>query len=513
MNKQGNDTSHVVCVALIVVAAALGVRGFGHTDWFSLTVAVFIGICVYESVRSKRYLAVAGLLILGAIIQIFPEYSQLAMIVALFPLTMGASGVAASTIIIGQAVIWKFGWTSRLATPVFVLVASLIFGAFLTLIPGTLRRWLLTCMCILWLIPTAKEIINALRQKSITIENYKIEGVQVFPHGHALSRTLSGELVKKGEAKGDLGIVNLIFGDTKNVAAKEVYLVEHGVYPSENHPDLRREELRQIKPWEGNQLFGDEHILASISQDGYWASNLGGSLQPKGKVRLGSVRHEGGGSFEPLMIETGNRIYIQDSDPLVDWLAHGQRHIIYELIIGQVGFRLIGVFGLFSILVMVYRDERLWSKSAFIGIIIAITAHIGFDRLMPREGDVLILGTEGGPHELSRSAGVMRSMLENGHDLVDSNRPARVVVLSRNQRYKVRGVEKLIILSSGARLQGPNGWYEAAETPHGTVDGILDTRLIIGPNGEKKPVHRLPGLTILGTDSPAKLDWNTWLPR
>jgi hypothetical protein len=131
----------------------------------------------------------------------------------------------------------------------------------------------------------------------------------------------------------------------------------------------------------------------------------------------------------------------------------------------------------------------------------------------PSQGDILIVSREGGPHELSRSAGVSRTIIESGIPAREGNMPAALIIVGRDGEYSITGVEKLLVAGSGAKIHSPDGVIKIDDTPLGTVEGIADARRISVGDASSVAVMRLKGFTIIGTDSPAKLDWSKWYPH
>jgi hypothetical protein len=498
-----------LCFGLVALATSL--KGWGSVDLYELTIALYLGAVLYFQQCVPRLLAVSQAL-LAATIMLLPQYSHLSAILAIISLcSCRKEAVIAPSIIFLAASLWMYDTTSRHTTPLSILLLGLVVVGI-----GVCTRWqkgLFYGALILWLPTPLIEFTRISGEKTITVESYKKEGVPVFPHGDVICRLIGAQKRGHGEADGQIGIANLIFGDTTIKAEKKIFLVEHGVTPSDRHQGLGKHELLQKKPWEFNQFFGEEHILASVAQDGYWASNLGGSLEPKntGRVVLASTMHSGGRSFEPIVYDDGEKRYVQDSDPFVDWLAHGQRHVTKEIATGQTSLRALNLFIAILCLVVVVADRKAVSLTMSIVTMLVLWGHWIHDNGNQPQGEVLIVGKVGSPHELSKSAGVMRSLIESGHAFTETSRSPKIVVISEGKSYKLQGSERLVLAGPKCEVITKRGTFEVGDIPQGVVDEIVDSRLIKSPSGEVQTTYKLDDVVIFGTNSPAKQNWNKWL--
>ena len=225
----------------------------------------------------------------------------------------------------------------------------------------------------------------------------------------------------------------------------------------------------------------------------------------------GSLRHSGGLSYEPIVVRTNDSTYIQDSDPFVDWLANGQRTVVKELTQGVMDFRYFNFAAVLLASLLILAPG--WSR-IFLALLICTASTIhAVSEYRVVSGDILFVGRDGGPHELSRSAGVTRSIIESGRPVVESNRPSPIVVVARGEAYRITGVEKLIILAPNSQVHLADGSVKANDTPLGVVDSITDARLLHHPGGISKGVLELKGMVFIATDAPAKLNWDKWFPR
>lgn len=494
-----------------LIALALSLKGWGSTELYQFSIVIFLVAALHFQQNTSKLLTLCQVF-LAITIALLPQYSHLSALLAIIALCSGRwEAILASNIIFLIAALWMYDITSRNVSPLVIIC----FGSALIGICYAKRvcKALFYIALILWAINPITDLTRMIGGRTITIESYKKEGIAVFPHGDVICRQLDAEKRERGEADGDIGIANLIFGETNIKAKKKLFLVEHGVGASEKHQALGKNELLQKKPWEFNQFYGEEHILASIAQDGYWASNLGGSIEPKdyGGVALASKSHTGGKSFETIIFDHNDRRYVQDSDPFVDWLAHGQRHVTKEVSKGQTSLRLLNLIVALLCLLVVVTERHTVNMMASFASLLLIWGHWLYDVNSQPNGEVCIVGKVGSPHELSKSAGVLRSMIESGHPVTETSKLPIIVVVSEGKSYKLQGSERLVIAASNSEIITPKGSFKVDDVPQGLAEDIVDSRLIKGPAGKDATIHKLDNLTILGTNSPAKQNWNKWL--
>lgn len=518
-NPVGRSWSWILVA--ISLSAVIAAKGMGSILCYQLAVAGSALLCAFRSFnyRQNGYAVIS--VGLGIVMIVWPWFAQLPwFFVALF---VGLScmvrrhdiqeAAGYDALALGMALLWCAGRVDEFTAWVTPKNAAIMPVGFALLLwrYGKTRTcaWLL--VLIIATFYTAQDIVVASKPKKITVESYSIPNVAVYPHGKVIANLVGGTLVPKGEAAADIGIVNMIFGPTPNRSSQPIYLIEHGVGPSEQHPMLDSKSLLQRKPWEYNQLFGDEYVLAAISRDGYWASNLGGSLKAEGRVMLGSLRHEGGATYEPVIIRKNGATYVQDSDPFVDWLANGQREVVWELTHGALDLRCLTLAAVLTTALALFASR--WSMKGYVFLVLGaiVTQTMAINRSIP--GDIYLVGRDGGPHEISKSAGVVRSLVESGRPVIESNRPSSMVVVSCGETFRLTGVEKLVIMAPNSRVVTKAGQIEAGDVPLGHLEDVVDARSLRHPGGIAKGFIQLDNVVFIATGSPAKLNWEKWFPH
>lgn len=324
-----------------------------------------------------------------------------------------------------------------------------------------------------------------------------------YTQSEAITHLLSANIVAPGHVSGDVGISSLFFDKGPNKASKRIFLVEHGQKPSSDHKIIAGGEVSQWQPWSSNQLFGDQYLLTAIAMDGQWNSNVGGRLHPNGKLILASSRHPDFWLFEPLVVECGQDIYIQDSDPFVDRLVPYQENAIIELVRGCVEYRVLNI-------IMVIASLLPYCFSAISLFVIIILSLLLLSKF-PVKGDVRLVGRIESPHEPSRISGVLRSLSDAGYPMLRGTSGCHILVVDENSKALVKASETFILAGPGSTVSIPSCKIKVSDIPLGNVDDVVDARELLIDGKVVGPIYSIHGITIIGTGSPAKQEWKKWL--
>ena len=497
-------------LALFASTSLLFSRGFGSTLAFRLIVAVVFGLILYNCITTKRYvytiITISSVLLAILYWPIVFLYGFWA-----FLLSFGVTNqrkemlnVDSANFNAGLSSGVLFLWLIQLTTvgswthqPIAGILTFSISAILLSFLPGQIRLVLATT-CI---VVTAISLVS-ISPSAVAIE-YHEELASGYSHGPVLQKLTNGSLMPPGKVSGDIGITNLMFGEHENKATKKIFLVDHDVIASQRHPVLINKNLIQKRPWSANQFYGDQYLLAAIATDGYWISNLGGCLRPEGRILLASNRYIGGDSFEPIVIAVGDATYVQDSDPFVDRLACYQSSAITELTYGSTLLRYINLLFAFAILV-----SRLLPN---IIVFLVVITFLIFSETLPTTGDVRLVVDRGLPHEPSRGSGVMRSLIDAGYPYLPGTTDARILIVGPGRSTRVQSSEKIVFVSSGSTIAIDEHVLTVDQIPLGTVDGIVDARVLYLDGVEAGVTTTVSNVVFVGTDSPAKQDWTRWL--
>lgn len=393
----------------------------------------------------------------------------------------------------------------------FWLIQATFIGSW-TLLPHIgIPLFLLTCFIAIFVPRRTRTILAigcillSLIQLTTIRENVQISYNPTldsgYRHGAVLAKLLNGKLVDPNAVSGNVGITSLIQKSGENHAKYPIVLVDHDQIPSPTYPAVSKGNVTQTEPWYSNQLFGDQYLLAAIAEDCQWVSHLGGKLAAKGKLMLAMRTDQG---IEPVVLQYGKTIYVNDSDAFVDRLANYQRCGIKEIVYGSAIYRSINIFFVLAMLLSRYKKSEILASIAL--LIFAI-----FYTTQPVPGDIRIIGKVCFPHEPSRVSGVMRSLVDAGFPYVRGTTDCTLLVVDGNQKAKVKSTERVVIGCDKAAILLGDNTIRIGEIPLGDINDVVDARNII-VNGKTQGANiRINDTIVIGTGSPAKQGWSKWL--
>ncbi len=498
------DSGFLPAILPAIFLSLVVAKGFGSTVLFKFAVGLSIGALAWRNARAKRWLALSidflGLGIAAIswpMVHLHGYWSLLGRSQqgsGIDKLGWSATGSAFLLLWLLQDTVLG-AWTVLpvIGLPVFLILIMLLYSRSVWIHHG------LVAICIL------SAIIHA-------TSGYMTRDIQVstdssvppgFAPGPLLARIIGAESVAPGTVNGDVGISSLIFDSEPNRASRRIFLSEHDQPPTKLHTVIRGGTVRQLEPWPANQLFGNQYLLASIAEDGQWASNLGGRLNSVGRILLASNRYHNGRRFEPLIVEIGTDVYINDSDPFVDRLSGYQISTLQEIVRGRVRLRAVNC--LFAI------GSSLPPSLASVSYLFAIAVWSQEPKVSGTSGDVCLIGPVDWPHEPSRISGVLRSLADSGFPMVRGSRECKIVVVDENRTVRVKPSHRLVLAGPGATVDINDQRIEIDSRPLGTKSGVVDARTLIVDGFYDGVAHRFGPTMIIGTGSPSKQDWGKWL--
>ena len=322
-----------------------------------------------------------------------------------------------------------------------------------------------------------------------------------YRHGRVLAKILQGELVDYNNVSGQIGITSLIQHSGHNKSDFPIILVDHDQYHNTDYSVIKPYNIKQARPWHNNQMFGDQYMLAAISDDGLWISNIGGSLSRTGKLILGSFVN---GTLEPLIIKRNGAIYINDSDPFVDRLANYQKSGILEIVYGSREYRFINILFLLATL---FNEKRYvsWIFILLIFIFIIVFTNKRID------GDIRVVGKIHNPHEPSKISGVLRTVIDSGFPYTLGNDGTVLLIVGPGKKTCVKSTEKVVVACEGATIFLNDHTVKIDTIPLGNIKNIIDARRVFVDGLDSGAWTTIDGVIVLGTGSPARQDWRKWL--
>jgi len=486
-------------------------RGFGSALVFKIAVSLGFGFLLWVAVKNQDWLAVGATVLSLFIAIIFWPVVYLhgywACTIFTACAIRGYWSLLGRNVSIGIGISGAFlamwllqssdlgSWTHL---PVIGIAVFLVLAFTLMLLP----RWPLLLLGSGCILITIYGMYPAAKGKNVGIKRVK-NIASNYSHGTMLCRVLEGSIVDQDEHLPGTLISNLYFDQEPDSATNKILLNEHDVHASKEHPYLKSRNLSQAKPWTGNQFFGNQYLLSAIAKDGVWISNLGGSLDFKGRLLLASNSHHGGEAYEPLVVSYENRTYVNDSDPFVDRFAAYQVNTINEIVKKPWFPRLINIIFVIGILL----GDRRWSLvSLIVGTLLFVSVN-----LWPNDGDVRLIADRGSPHEMSKVGGVIRSLVDAGFNYIPGDKNTRIAIVGPDRNVTASPTERVIVGSSGSRIVAQDDEIRVGNVPLGSVNGIMDARNLYLNGNNVGPMHSTNGVLFIGTDSPAKIEWSKCL--
>ena len=294
-------TNIIVLIPLIIFSMII-TRGFGSALAFKIFVSLGFGFLFWAATKNRDWLAVVTTalsfftaIIFWPVVYLHGYWACTIFIACAIKgywplLGRGVSiGLGTSGAFLGMWLLQSSALGSWTHLPAIGIAVFLVLAITFMLLP----RWplmLLASSCILitlyGMYPAANSNEAGIKRVKNIASNYS--------HGVMLGRVLDGRIVEHGEYLSGILVSNLFFDQRPNTATKQIILNEHDIRSSDEHPHLNSLNLIQAKPWSANQFFGDQYLLSAIAKDGVWISNLGGSLDFKGRLLLASNSHHGG---------------------------------------------------------------------------------------------------------------------------------------------------------------------------------------------------------------------------
>ena len=494
---------HICKYALFFCLSILLLKGFGSITLFKIVSGTTIGLCVYLSVsfRDTPSLVVSSVSAIVAAIY-FPIIHLYGFWIFLFALGLPRAfpvKYILCLVLAGIVLIEVLGDSLHLLLPP-TSILTIVFLGLLAWVIRSHRKTAFLIVCVPCIALTIKDAWPYGGKVQIGYDSSAPPGIAM---GKVLARVVGGELKPIGQVSDGLGITSLIAKTGPNNAPLQIILVDHDQYSSENEKHIERGNLFQKEPWGENLTLGNQYLNYALANDGQLFWNLGGRLSRNGTVLLASIQNIGQGSsllIEPFVVRDGNKVFIADSDPFCDGAVPYQRNFIFEVVRKNPAPRVLNLMFLVCSAFADLGSIGYWASPLILLVITWI-------RFSPVEGDVRIIGAIAWPHESSAYSGVMMSLVDAGHPMLIGRDNTRILVVAPHETVTVLRTEKLVLAGSGSVVKVNGKRVCVEDLPLGAIQGVIDARAI---SGTFFPVARVDGVTIIGTDSPAKQDWTKW---
>lgn len=480
-------------------------KGFGSIFFMKLGVAIVLGRICYDMLINREYfkalftlLACLGVYLQWPLVHLWGFWVFILFAVYGFK-KPEAIGVCMS--LLGLWLLQESTVGSWTAVPYISIFAYyLVYFISMSFKKSLFYASLILCM---WL--TSWQIYKIMGQELKIEISHDPTVMPSYSPGPLLAKILNGTIVEPGSVSGDVGISSIIFDKGPYQASRHILLSEHDIQVPETDPVLRRANSQQLEPWFANQPFGNQYLLEAVARDGLWMANFGGSLNTNGKLLLGSLRHQGDQFITPLVVEHDRFVYVQDSDSFVDRIVPHQENIVREIVVGRVLPRILNLC-FCGLILMDFTAFGLVFNLVSLGIILGILG-------VSKSGDVRIVAKTDWPHEPSKASGVMTSLVDNGFNFRRGDIDARVLVVGTGQFAVAKSTEVLVILEPEASVKIEDCVIRADKKPIGTQHEIIDCRNLLVDDCENGVKIVIDNTTVVGTGSPAKMNWKKWIAQ
>lgn len=219
----------------------------------------------------------------------------------------------------------------------------------------------------------------------------------------------------------------------------------------------------------------------------------------------------------PLILAWKNTLFLNDSDYFSSYIANYQKNLIQELV-GNTGTHRIAVhclnivcavFTLFALLIFFKLPSKYRNASLAIWTLLVFTLSYVSNNYNTK-GDVRMVGKIRNSHENDGFDGVPKMINACGYPYIIGNKNAKILVVKNGEKAAWKG-EKLVVAEPNAIIKILGHKVEIGEEPLGCVDGIIDARCIIVDGHAKGVTCEINGIQMIGTGSPAKIQWNRFL--
>ncbi len=475
-------------------------RGFGSGELFKLIVGLCFGLLLFLNIRARDRvgLITTALSFLFALLwwQVVYLFGFWIVILAI----AGRNGKSIpNSIPSALLVIWilqefavgNFTYVPYLVAPTYILICWL---------GNRVNSIIYSFLAVICALCTIFEIARPRADVQVQYNRTLADG---YSYGKILAKIIGAELISAKPVAGTIGITSLTADGLPNNSLRPIHLLEHGLASSLQSTPIINGDIAQTRPWTRNQLMGNQYLLAALGKDRQWVSNLGGRLEFTGRVLLASTRHSGGHYLEPIVTVYKDTTYINDSDPFVDRLANYQSAALWEIVHKTKTFRIANLAMLIGSLLV-----RRSINASLLGMIAGLIL-VAFPP--SSKGDIRIIGNVGWPHESSKISGTLRSLADTGYTYLRGTKNCKALIVDSGKSTRVRDGEKIVIGLPGATIKIRNHIVTVSDLPVGNLEGITDARNLLVDLKVGRPIIRLGDVTVIGTGSPAKLEWSKWL--
>lgn len=414
--------------------------------------------------------------------------------------SLGDSNWTLSTCTVAWALIVSTPAGSRLLLPPVSLIATAITLLAVHLIRGPVIR---STLLVVWIALLSMQFAAG---APMSIPAGNSQGAYAFQIQPALAHVTQ---VQHGTPTRLVLVGSTGVTPSPATGRRTLILAEHDPPNDAQVPAILGGQLRQPEPWGQSRLVGQDILMAAIGQDQMLVANVGTNLGSPGTLLLAGVCWTEGAWASPLILQDGDMTIVFDSDMFVNKLAPYQTALLGVLIGSAQALH--GIALLAALALATLRARRMRSYVGAAVVLLTLLAAIAMPVGMSTTGEVRIVGDgpRGWPHSAGGVSGVLRSLAEHGFCVRRGARGATLLVVAEGSAELDH--EHVVVLLPGASVIIGDEVLECRTDPLGESNGIPDARTIEWNHQRIAGVASVQGVLVIGTGSPARLDWTRLL--
>lgn len=477
-------------------------RGFGFVELYELSISLYIAIYASKNFAQKRITLGILYLILFVISLALPNIFLLWGMIAILLLL---SEQRFALIPLG---LWLMESAGIFLSSYFYLTAIYLVLFFITIITSA-KYGKYICVVIIPFIVGLE--ISDLYNPKMVIEN---KNYNVYGQSKTFQR-ISGCELDNGHEEDVRIIRNKSYGTTIPDSVPGIVIYDIDLQKEETF--AHNERLQQQTPWNSQMYLGSQYILESLLADGALYSNIGITLKKNPQAKPLLSRPIGFTDSTPLILAWNKTLFLNDSDYFSSYIANYQKNLIQELVGGHGIHRLsthslniaCAIFILFYLLFFSKLSASSRKVSLAVWMLFVLSSsYISANHMA--EGEIRMVGKIRNSHENEGFDGIPKKINACGYQYVTGDKNAIILAIKNGEGAVWKG-ERLIVAEPNTTIEILGHEVNIDESPLGYVDGIIDARNITVDDNVKGAIYEMNGVKIIGTGSPAKIQWSRFI--
>lgn len=478
-------------------------RGLGMVEVYELTISVYIALCtsIYIGERNwwKSFSFLLFFILSLCIPSVFVLWGMIAIV--LFFVDKKLSLIPLFFWVLEDMEIMPLTYSA-------IIIVYLLSAIIIKNIPKNIANFILVGIIPLIIVIEGLTSIHLRQETFIEHKNYNVYG-----QGETFRR-ISGCCLSRNSHHYNRIIRNRSYGTSVPDSVPGIVIYDIDLQEKDKFATPIR--LQQQTPWNSQMYLGNQYVLESIRSDGALYSNIGIMLNNNTESKTLLARPMSLKNSLPLITKYKNTLYLNDSDYISSYLANYQKCLIKELVGGRnirpFAIRFLNFLCLLLISLLSIYPKLSYKKNIMIQIIWGIVSLLCISGIYAdrQEGEIRMVGDILNSHENNGFDGVPKAINASGYSYVVGNKKAKILVVKSEKQAEWKG-EGMIVAESKAIVHLGNHTIKIGESPLGITNGIIDSRSINIDGDEKGSLYQIKGVTIIGTDSPAKIQWKRFL--